>query len=415
MFRYGLIAAAAVALAACGGERKNEIADAPPQNQDGAGFAGYGAPGGEAQQAGAMNAPPPGGSTLAPAAPLPPGVVQVSRIDIPDPSGFERPMTAASTFIPAGWRSEGGVVWSPLGQCGGDYALRWRAMAPDGSESIETFPVPSWSAVRTSLPIDQKTSCTAAQWRTAKEFLEAAAQQMFQGARLLDYRQRPDEAKPFQDMIAQFGSMNTELMQSTMNVDAGELLVAYQDNGRDMRAVISAQVFITEARFADVMNPSQTSMEALNGLPLNFTIVRAPNGRLDFGLRKRVASSTRYNPEWSARIAEFERRKSKQQMDASAAAHAARMDAIREQGKLINGMYEERQIASDRNQREFIESIRGVETYHDPVSGSPVQLDNTYSHAWRVAGQDNTYILSNDPNFDPNRHNIEARQLQAIQ
>ena len=38
----------------------------------------------------------------------------------------------------------------------------------------------------------------------------------------------------------------------------------------------------------------------------------------------------------------------------------------------------------DRIHRERIEVLRGVETYHDPVEGGTVQLDNTFDHAWRV-------------------------------
>ena len=61
------------------------------------------------------------------------------------------------------------------------------------------------------------------------------------------------------------------------------------------------------------------------------------------------------------------------------------------------GCTEQRNLASDRQQREFVESIRGVETYHEPVAGGVVQLDNSYQHAWRVG--DGSYPLTDDPNF----------------
>jgi len=68
--------------------------------------------------------------------------------------------------------------------------------------------------------------------------------------------------------------------------------------------------------------------------------------------------------------------------------------------------------ADDRAQRERIESIRGVETYDDPLYGGTVQLDNTYDHAWRVQNND-SYILTNDPNFNPGAYNIDASQLKV--
>jgi hypothetical protein len=70
--------------------------------------------------------------------------------------------------------------------------------------------------------------------------------------------------------------------------------------------------------------------------------------------------------------------------------------------------------AGDRMQRESIEAVRGVETYHDPVGGWNVQLDANYDHAWRVNNQD-AYILTKDPNFNPGEYGIEATQMGAVQ
>ena len=64
-------------------------------------------------------------------------------------------------------------------------------------------------------------------------------------------------------------------------------------------------------------------------------------------------------------------------------------------------------------QRERIEGIRGVETYHDPVDGNQVQLDANYEHAWRVNGQE-AYILTRDPNFNPGAYGIEATQMGTV-
>ena len=58
--------------------------------------------------------------------------------------------------------------------------------------------------------------------------------------------------------------------------------------------------------------------------------------------------------------------------------------------------------------------LRGVETYHDPVEGGTVQLDNTFDHAWRV-NNEKAYLLTNDPNFNPGLYQIDARQLAVVQ
>ena len=71
------------------------------------------------------------------------------------------------------------------------------------------------------------------------------------------------------------------------------------------------------------------------------------------------------------------------------------------------------QPTDDRIQRRSLEAIRGVDSYMDPVSNSPVQLDHTYGNAWRVNNQD-AYILTKDPNFNPGQYGIAATQMKVI-
>jgi hypothetical protein len=347
---------------------------------------------------------------------LPQGTVMMRKVEIVDPSGFAQPMVAGTVLVPAGWRTEGGIVWGPFGKCGADYANKWSMTAPDGSGTLWVMPVANWTGVRSAYPAgqQQQDACEQAFYSSAREYLEATARRLHPQGRVLDYRPLAEEVKPIQDAIAQFPPMHVQNMQSRIYADAGEVLVAYQENGRDMRETISVLVVISQIRLADVMNPSQVAMETISGSPGAITIVKAPNGTLDLGLRKRVQSSLRFTPQWSAEVAKFQAGKSKIVIDGMTDAHNERMAAIRKTGEIMNGIYNDRDIISDRNQREFIEVTRGVETYNDPVYGGPVQLDHTYDHAWRVNNNDG-YILTNDPNFNPGLYNIDAQELKVLQ
>jgi hypothetical protein len=42
-----------------------------------------------------------------------------------------------------------------------------------------------------------------------------------------------------------------------------------------------------------------------------------------------------------------------------------------------------------------------------------VQLDHTYGNAWRVNNQD-AYILTKDPNFNPGQYGIQATQMKVV-
>ena len=121
------------------------------------------------------------------------------------------------------------------------------------------------------------------------------------------------------------------------------------------------------------------------------------------GLFQTMASSVKPNPIWFSKY-----------LQVVSMWQQGQMQAIRSAGELsryiartndeISAMqrqaFERRQAANDRVNRNFSEYIRGVETYQNPVEGRPVELPSGYREAW-VSGQ-GEYILSNDPNFNPN-------------
>ena len=352
---------------------------------------------------------------------------------IVDPAIAVLCLLAATTLVPAGWRPEGGVVWGPHGQCGNDYGAKWQVVSPDGASALTMLPMPQWQGIRTAYGGGQRNPCPEAFHTSVRAYLEATAQQLFPGARVLDYRALDEEVKPLRDMLAQLPALpQVQGFQSQITVEAGEILVAFTENGREMRGSLSAMATISRSRMADVMNPGRIGFESVQGSPSNFVVVKAPSGQLDLGLRRRVLTSMRFDEEWSRRTSEFNARKqaesartnqaimrsnaeaSAARLRASQSAHESRMQSLRETNDVMNGIYNDRQVASDRQQRERIEVIRGVETYNDPVAGAPVQLDNTYQHAWRVNNRDDTYILTNDINFNPGAYDIDAQPLKPL-
>jgi hypothetical protein len=60
--------------------------------------------------------------------------------------------------------------------------------------------------------------------------------------------------------------------------------------------------------------------------------------------------------------------------------------------------WEQRQASQDKMHTSFVKTIREVENYQD-ASGK-VELASGYNHAWS-RGDGNTFVMSNNPNFDP--------------
>lgn len=362
--------------------------------------------------------------------PLPKGVLRLQRTSIMDPSGFEKPMVAATALAPVGWRTQGGYFWGSGGPCAiGDVLVNWSAMAPDGISAIAFVSKPRWEIVQSFLDFDRGPPgpCEGAKWTTAQQFLEALARQAAPQARILDYRIRTDLIQEQEMLIKQLPPLQSEVMQVQMRVDAGQILFAHAVDGREVREMIVGRVLFTESRYADLSNPGRTALTTLQASPSSMIYARAPAGELNLELPTVISKSVRPTPDWSSRVfkhnleqQERNFRASMERAKVSAAqrqqmfdAHQKNMADMRASQAQRDRLYDQQGVASDRQQREFVETVRGVETYHEPVDGGVVQLDNTYDHAWRV--RDGTYLLTNDPNFRPGLIGLEGQQLNKVQ
>jgi hypothetical protein len=334
--------------------------------------------------------------------------LRVQRAEIMDRRGYERPMVAYTLFVPAGWRGQGEVEY-PQDNCGVSQRINWMAADPEGVGAIQVIGEEKWSTGNFPVPPD---NCLHAPVSGARQYLEWWVQRHRPGARVLDFRPRPELAAPFQ-RIAQEGNG----MRSWG--EAGEILIGYQHRGRPVREAISTAVFFIHTR---IPSASGGAMEMLQGITAPGFAMRMPEGALDFKAAEALRQSIRSAPEWQSRMNQTMAERNRIAMD-----HNRRMGEINRQGvadrsaiiantaRDINdiqmGTWQSRNESMDRQQRETIEGIRGVETYNDPHYGGTVQLSNQYQHAWQL--RDGSYLLTDDPNFDPARSlNVQGTRLR---
>lgn len=355
---------------------------------------------------------------------LPPDVLMLQRVSIDDP-GVIAAMPAMSVLVPMGWRVSGGVT-ATSGSCSDSYAVNWQATSPDGKSTVSIFPTEVWLSTNTT----GSGGCLPEAFRSAQEYLEARVQRAFQGARVLDYRERADYASSATEYAQRTQELATR-MGSTMRVraDGGEVLFAYTQDGVEMRGLagISAVFFTNE-----LPNPmGGAPLRSASGTTLGSFGATAPDGTLDFDLIEAMRRSIVPNGPWLQKLFELQNKKGEIAVQGTreraaiivaggAAATKANIESFQRAsgydratsgtggGELYPG-----ESTDDRIQRRSLEAIRGVDTYLDPVSNSTVQLDHTYGNAWRVNNQD-AYILTKNPNFNPGQYGIEATQMKVI-
>lgn len=387
------LAAAGFGLASCGGSDVEEYQEGPFSEDAQAGGEAYAdVELGDAEPEETAAASNKKRAQSKPTGVLPAGSIRVQRADVMDRNGFEKPMVATTVLIPVGWKAQGGIVWNAQETCGAGYNVNFRADAPDGASALHFFPMQRWEWNQMGAP--SMPGCPMSQIGNVRQFLESTVQQARPGASVLEFNRRNDIEKQFAQL-----NQTTPMPMGEMRswVEAGELLIAYDEGGVKMNEIVVATVTFN----LNIMNPSygMPGSEMMSAASFPGFAMKAPEGKLDRRIAEMLRSSNRDNPQWTARINQHNAKITS--INVQGARDRARITA--QAGEEIRQIQRESwdnyNESFDRNARETSEMIRGVETYDDPYHGGTVELDHTYDHAWQL--NDGTYVLTDDASFNP--------------
>lgn len=339
---------------------------------------------------------------------LPAGSFRLQNAQILDQHGFGRVMTAMTMLIPAGWRASGGVVWqSNPALCGKNAThVEWRAVAADGLSAIELLPQESWSGNNLQLPAMPQ-GCPNVTISNVKDYLHWYAGRVRPGARILEYRDRPD-------MTTSLGAYNRSdrgvAGELKSWVQGGELLLASQVDGRDMRESLAIVVVFMLNRMSGVMPGEIREFVTISAMAA--LAVRAPQEQFDLKFAEMIRRSMKVDPQWSTAMAAHNQKMMGIAAKGAADRHEIRMQTAREVAEINRQGDENRQASRDRGHSEFVRMIREVEIYVDPKSKESIELPSTHDRIWRL--EDGTYLFTNDAALQPGRDlGVEGRQLEV--
>lgn len=323
--------------------------------------------------------------------------------EIIDHTGFERAMLAFAAQIPEDWTAQGGVGWDRTTQCAtNQFRPRWIAVSPSGEHAFEIMPGYNWQLQGTQIPMNP---CPALGVRSVREFLEIISQR-HRNARVIEYRDRPDLVKRSQPAVPNM----------RMHDEAGQLVIAYDHYGRDMRAIFTASATFSEL-----------GGNIVGGVPVVYA-QRAPNGELDAEIGERIIQSLKPNPNWVAEVQrvgmEVIQGLARRQREGIERWHAAEMAKINARGEMERSRIRMRtnaevaqiysdtwaagQATDDRIHRRNLEGIGSYNSYADPASGRVVRESIEFDRVLRNA--DGSYISTNDPYLNP----AGSEELQRI-
>lgn len=346
------------------------------------------------------------------------GYVRLRVMKLMDNSGFGQPVEAARFLAPADWRMEGGIQWSPNFGCLAMLVnAQFRFIAPDGITALEVFPNYVWNwyddpyqrqlAAQTAQSAGQR-PCDMAPPAAAAEFLRNKLVPAFRrGAQVVATEQQPQVAQASQaSMQAYMQQAAAYGLQMDLRADAARIRINYTMNGRQIEEWISATVQYNKQQVMSASAAMQGGMGYTSSYTLTATAqigTRAPAGRLD-GLTPLFATmiaSYRPNVAYVNAVSQVMANMGNTQTQGAMDRSRIWSQANREISDIIRQGYDRQQQSQDRIAESWSQTTRGVETFVDPSTNERVELTGGYSQVW--SNGNGEYVLSNSPNFEPNR------------
>lgn len=319
--------------------------------------------------------------------------LRLRKIEVNDP-GIG--CTAFSMLVPDGWKHEGGVVWQH--QYSNLASAKFRVSDPKSSAALEVFPVipacwdESGGIVAASQGQNYMGNLVYPPPRDAREYTERyfvpVCRANARGLKIVGQTPLPDVVREVEKNVQEAGVQKT--------VSAGKVRLEYEENGKS----ITEDVYLTIVRARSPMMPSMVVWT----LEHQYSF-RAEKERIDAQapLLQAMVASVRVDLQWYAGYAQVVQLWQQGQMQSIRDAGELSRRISQNNDEVLASMrssWQARQASQDRMAREFSESIRGVETYHQPFEEREIQLPGGYRDVWTNRAGD--YVFSNDAGFDPN-------------
>jgi hypothetical protein len=311
-------------------------------------------------------------------------------------------------LVPKEWKFSGGVRWN-VNQTLPEAITAYTITSPDGRSVIEQFPHMNmfWSQDPMAAQGRQQMGSTIMQPMEAAEFLKNAFLRYKRpnaaDVKVVDSQNLPELAQYAlqvnQYLMNVFAQISPFQFPYQLRSDAAHVKFEYTEGGRkfveDFTAVIDYSISTTSGLYGTVQSVDWTP---------SVSSFRAPAEDFDRDITayKIVVATRQDNPRWGVEYARLLATITREQLRQQQAIFQ-RMQQIHKTLTEIDDMiyegYQRRSAAYDHMFDNYIQGLRGVDTYVDPVNNWKVDIPVGYENAW-TNGID--YVFSDSANFDPN-------------
>jgi Cysteine rich repeat len=346
-------------------------------------------------------------------------VMKKVQITGPGPDAAHPTVPAFDLMIPSSWKIQGAVQFggSPSGCYADIFATSLRATNADESIVFAAGPDYSWQyaddpSVLKSLNDPNRRAlgaggkpCPVAKPMKAEDYIRQNILKIYpSGTTVVSVAPFPE----LNEIVRKRqglppGNGNT----GATRTEAVRVRLAYQKDGKDIEEWVAVAVVVNiyPAGRGSFYDSHATSLVAFS----------APKGKLDANdkLFQVIVSSIQPEPQWVSYSGGVLTKLYQMQAQKVANINQQWSQFYTQAAQTINGETANAMRGANASFFHEDQNIRGVQTFRDPATGKTQELSNLYNHAWQNGSND--YIMSNDPNFNPNEHvSGNWSELQAV-
>lgn len=310
---------------------------------------------------------------------------------------------AFSMLMPSEWKFEGGVKWV-LDNPSMPASAGFRVFNPNGKEEFEVFPNQPffWTNNQMLLytfPIGTKyfgnevrpvvDAVTA-----LKDIVLPRFRKDVSGLKISEEKQLPELAKAL-------GAGTQSQPGVFASADGARIKIEYQKNGVNMEEDIYG---VVEQISFPIQTMSGNVTNTIWFVDYLFSF-KAEKGKLESNTKtfQAIAYSFKLNPQWFSKynqVIEYLAQMQIKQIQSIGQLSKIISQTSNEISDMMMDSYNQRQAVNDHISENFSDYMLGVDKYYDPGSETNVKLPGGYNNAW--ANSSGEYILSDDPNYNPN-------------
>lgn len=325
----------------------------------------------------------------------------LKRIRIIDQYGMSEPVEAFSFLLPSTWKTTGGIKWN-LTKCLSDIIqFSFKASSPDGKFELIILPTTQFDWVNNEQMMYALrtggfgSGCQIGQPIDAAGYIQRILPALV-GA-------RPGNASPIRGMEEQLKRQASQFSAPgyVIQPSAAEGTMYFNDGSEGLAICSIGQIIQTIPGYdGSIISHFQTTVHTR-------MVLKYPKGsdKAARNILGTLQSSLRVNNVWGQAIATMFNNIRAVVQDETWKRIQISRQLQNEISNNITRSWEKKNESTDKTSEWFSQYIRGVDSWSGD-NGAKVELTSGYSNAWEKG--DGSYLLSNDPTFDPNKEFQES-------